>query len=254
MLPLTSGAPIHCLAAARAPTPNTGPQPAEISHNCSTSTTCTSKRSPSSGRSASSCSSSRWLHHFSRRCAPAQRSLVPIAAGAYIAWLVHAAYDWDWELPGVTIAALVCAGAVLAAARRQGSPVSAGAARIGLVLVVIAAGTLSLFGLLGNRALANTGDALRQGNVAAALSAAEDARRWAPWSSQPWLALAGVRRAQGDQPGELAAYRQAVAKDPRNWELWLDLVSISRGAERAHALAQLTRLNPGAAAGARGAP
>ena len=182
------------------------------------------------------------------------RTLVPIAAGAYVAWLVHAAYDWDWELPGVTIAAFICAGAVLAAARREGAPVRAGAARIGLISVVIVAGALSVFGLLGNRALANTGDALRHGNVAAALSAAEDARRWAPWSSQPWLALAGVRRAQGDRAGELAAYRQAVEKDPRNWELWLDLVSVSRGAERVHALARLALLNPGAAAGARGAP
>jgi O-Antigen ligase len=182
------------------------------------------------------------------------RTLVPIAAGAYVAWLVHAAYDWDWELPGVTIAAFVCAGAVLAAARRHGGPVRAGPARVGLISVVIVAGALSLFGLLGNRALANTGAALRQGNVAAALSAAEEARRWAPWSSQPWLAIAGVRRAQSDQAGELAAYRQAVAQDPRDWELWLDLVSVSRGAERAHALARLALLNPGAAAGARGAP
>jgi len=84
------------------------------------------------------------------------------------------------------------------------------------------------------------------------VAAAKDARRWAPWSSQPWEQLAAVRRTQGDQAQERAAYRQAVRKDPRNWLLWLDLLSVSKGAERTHALAQLVELNPGAAKGASG--
>src|SRR5205085_10550675 len=93
-----------------------------------------------------------------------RRTLVPIAAGAYVAWLVHVAYDWDWELPGVTIAALGCAAAALAAARRERS-FSSLAARTGLLTIVAVAGAFALFGLLGNRALARTGDALRHDNV-----------------------------------------------------------------------------------------
>jgi hypothetical protein len=181
-----------------------------------------------------------------------RRALVPIAAGAYVAWLVHVAYDWDWELPGVTIAALICAGALLAAARRREPLVRGTAVRLGLLAVVAVAGTTALLGLLGNRALGRTSDALRHGNVRAALSAAADARRWAPWSSQPYAALAAVRRAQGDRAGVREAYRQAVAKDPRDWELWLELLSVSHGAERAHALARLEQLNPGVAVAARG--
>jgi hypothetical protein len=181
-----------------------------------------------------------------------QRSLVPIAAGAYAAWLVHAAYDWDWELPGVTITAVICAGAVLAAARPQTPTAGEKAARWGLLAVAAVAGPLALFGLLGNLALSRSGDALRHGNLPAAVAAAKDARRWAPWSSQPWEQLAAVRRTQGDQAQERAAYRQAVRKDPRNWLLWLDLLSVSKGAERTHALAQLVELNPGAAKGASG--
>jgi tetratricopeptide (TPR) repeat protein len=181
-----------------------------------------------------------------------RRTLVPIAAGAYVAWLVHVVYDWDWELPGVTIAALVCAGAVLAAARRQEAAARQAPARWGLLAVVAVAGTLALFGLLGNRALVSSGDALGRGDLAGAVSAAESARRWAPWSSEPWAQLAAIRQAQGDRAAELAAYRQAVAKDPRNWQLWLGLVAVSRGAERAHALDRLARLSPAAAAGVRG--
>ena len=40
---------------------------------------------------------------------------VPAAAGAYIAFLVHAALDWDWEMPAVVVAALACAAALLLA-------------------------------------------------------------------------------------------------------------------------------------------
>jgi O-antigen ligase len=40
---------------------------------------------------------------------------VPAAAGAYIAFLVHAGLDWDWEMPAVVVAALACAAALLIA-------------------------------------------------------------------------------------------------------------------------------------------
>ena len=44
------------------------------------------------------------------------RPLVAAAAGAYAALLLHAALDWDWELPAVTLAGLLCGAALLAAA------------------------------------------------------------------------------------------------------------------------------------------
>ena len=45
--------------------------------------------------------------------------LVPGAAGAYAAYLVHTGVDWDWELPAVTLAGLLCGAAILVAARRS---------------------------------------------------------------------------------------------------------------------------------------
>ena len=42
-----------------------------------------------------------------------RRPMTAFAAGAYVVFLVHAATDWDWELPAVTLAALVCAVAML---------------------------------------------------------------------------------------------------------------------------------------------
>jgi hypothetical protein len=43
--------------------------------------------------------------------------LVPAALAGYVAFLVHAGLDWDWEMPAVTIAGLLCEVALLVAAR-----------------------------------------------------------------------------------------------------------------------------------------
>jgi O-antigen ligase len=45
------------------------------------------------------------------------RSGVPVAAGAYVLFLVHAGIDWDWQMPVVVTAGLGCAGALLVAHR-----------------------------------------------------------------------------------------------------------------------------------------
>lgn len=176
-----------------------------------------------------------------------ERMLTAVAAGAYAAWLVHVAYDWDWELPGVTVTALLCAGAILAARRRNVPHARSAPVRWGLLALAIGAGALALFGLLGNRALARSGVDLQNGNLAAAAAAAADAARLAPWSGQPWQQLGEVRTAQGNRAGARAAYRKGVAKDPRNWQLWLGLASVSGGAARAQALARLDALDPDAA-------
>lgn len=44
--------------------------------------------------------------------------LVPVAAAAYVTFLVHAGLDWDWEMPATTLAGLACAAALLGSARR----------------------------------------------------------------------------------------------------------------------------------------
>ena len=42
-------------------------------------------------------------------------SLAAPAFGGYVAYLVHAGIDWDWEMPAVTLTALVCGVALLLA-------------------------------------------------------------------------------------------------------------------------------------------
>jgi O-Antigen ligase len=53
-----------------------------------------------------------------------ERELLAGAAGATSAWLLHSAIDWHWEMPAVTLPALVMAGALIAASEYSGDAAS----------------------------------------------------------------------------------------------------------------------------------
>ena len=51
-------------------------------------------------------------------------------AAACIAWFVHASIDWDWQVPTVTLTALVLAGALVAAGEGRSARVRTGRAAV----------------------------------------------------------------------------------------------------------------------------
>jgi O-antigen ligase len=170
--------------------------------------------------------------------------LAPAALAAYAAFLVHAGIDWDWEMPAVTLAALVCGAALLLAARgTQTAPVARGARVAGLALTALL-GAVALIGFLGNRAAASSSDALDRASLHTAATEARAARRWEPWSAEPWRLLGEAQLQAGEVEQARASFRHGLAKDGRDWELWLDLALTDRGAARRLALAQVALLNP----------
>jgi hypothetical protein len=73
--------------------------------------------------------------------------LLATAAGAYVAFLVHAGVDWDWEIPAVTLAGLACGSAMLVARRRADAPELRVAGRVLVFVPVAALGILALIRL-----------------------------------------------------------------------------------------------------------
>jgi O-antigen ligase len=63
--------------------------------------------------------------------------MVAAAAGAYVAFVVHAGVDWDWEMPAVTLAGLFCGAALLVAARPDEVPPLRRPLRIGLAVAAL---------------------------------------------------------------------------------------------------------------------
>lgn len=170
--------------------------------------------------------------------------LVPATFGAYMAFVVHAGVDWDWELPAVTLVGLLCAATLLVAARGKSVCSLTGHVRVGVVVASLAVAALSVAALVGNRALADGESALNNSQVTVAADRARVALRWAPWSAQAHRLLAEAQLADGDLESAREELRQAVAADPRDWALWFALAQTTSGSEGERALAEARRLNP----------
>ncbi len=166
------------------------------------------------------------------------------AGAAYAAFVLHAALDWDWEIPAVTATALLAGQVVLATARTAPErPLSTRARAVGLALLLplaVAAGVAHA----GNRAAAEVEDAIARDDPAAAAAAADRAERYAPWSTEA-LRLAGeARLASGDRAAARPPLREALERDPKDWELWYVLSFALDGAAADEAWERARTLNP----------
>ena len=116
--------------------------------------------------------------------------------------------------------------------------------RAGAIAVAISLSVVTLFALIGNTALEASNAAARVGHWRSAERHARTAVRWMPWSSAGWETLGEAQLAERHRAAGLRSLHRALAKDPANWVLWLDLVGASHGAEQRAALRQAFRLNP----------
>ncbi len=172
----------------------------------------------------------------------------PLAAGAlaaYVAYLVHAALDWDWQIPGVTLVALTCGGALLVLARAGDEPQRLTSRRRALGLAVaLPLVAAALLVHVGNRAADRSATALDAGRIADAAAQARRARTWMPWAEEPWRLLGEAQLAARDDGAARASLRRATRRDPDDWLAWYDLATASAGAARAQLLARARSLNP----------
>ena len=169
------------------------------------------------------------------------------ALGAYVVYLVHAGLDWDWELTGLTVPALACGAALLLLRPTTSSPlIPAAQARIAGAVLAVALTAVAVVGLAGSSANRLSEEALDSTppDYAKAEDEAKRAKRWAPWSSEPWQRLGEAQLGAGDPVAARASFRKAITKEPRDWQLWFRLAEASTGAEQRRALAEARRLNP----------
>ena len=84
----------------------------------------------------------------SARAAARASRLGAAAAAGYVAFLVHAFVDWDWELPAVTVPALALGAAVVILARRAPTTRPVGSQlRLVCAVAVVLVAIASLLGL-----------------------------------------------------------------------------------------------------------
>ncbi|MFO7571893.1 MAG: O-antigen ligase family protein [Gaiellaceae bacterium] len=177
--------------------------------------------------------------------ARARRSRVaPAAFGVFAAWAAHSAMDWHWEIVGVTLTALLAAGACMLAAERHRGALLRDHARRPLLAGSIGLSVVAVVSLVGNQALFAGRDAVRSKEWREARDHARRAEALLPWSFEPMVVRGDAAAGLGDRAGAIAAYRDATTRDSENWVAWLRLAQVSRGAERASAYARVRALNP----------
>jgi hypothetical protein len=168
-------------------------------------------------------------------------SFGPAAAGAFVAYLLHASVDWDWEVPAVTLAALFCAAVLLASQR---SALLTGRSRVTVLGLAVPVLAVALVMHVGNRATAASIAAIDRGEPDRALAQAQRAIDWAPWSDEPWQLRGEAELLRERDAAARKSLTRALELNPESWSTWLDLAVASRGTEREHALAEAKRLNP----------
>jgi O-Antigen ligase/Tetratricopeptide repeat len=169
---------------------------------------------------------------------------VPAALAAYLAYLVHAAGDWDWEMPAATLLGLFCAAALLLAGRQVPPRSLSRPVRAAALAGAVALAAVGFVGLIGNGALDASARAASSERWSQSASEARKAIRWLPWSAEAWRRLAVAQSHDGDPAGARASLRRAIAKSPDEWRPWVSLMRLSDGRAQRQALRQAARLNP----------
>jgi Flp pilus assembly protein TadD len=116
--------------------------------------------------------------------------------------------------------------------------------RVAGAAVAIAVLGAALVAHVGNRAVAESAEALERGDTSAAAEAARRARTWAPWSHEPWQLLGEAQLADGDDVAARRSLGEATTRAPEEWRLWLDVAIVSSGPEAGYAITRARELNP----------
>lgn len=175
--------------------------------------------------------------------------------GAYVAFLAHSAIDWDWEMPVVTVVALLCAATLLHVQRSRTVVISPREHRAAPVVAVVATCVILLalnaVALVGSDSLHQAVENLQSGAWMKAEHSARTASRWQPWSAEPYDLLGQAQLARGQRKAAAESFRHALRLDDRRWQTWYELGRISVGAERRVALEHILALNPRAVLASR---
>src|SRR5438270_66825 len=184
-----------------------------------------------------------------RRKAGGERLVASSLLAGIVIYAVHAPFDWDWDIPGVTLPALVFIGVLAGAAQRRAgradqrqpadgvSPTSVisygpGARVVALIAISGALCAVALSAVVPSVAAGRASAALvtASGSSGSALqharSDAAEATRLDPLSDAGLLASATIAIASGQSQQARTYLLQAVKRDPNDVQAWQRLIAL----------------------------
>lgn len=169
----------------------------------------------------------------------AERLLCAALLAGLLTYAVHTLYDWDWDIPGVTLPAILLAGVLAGSAgRRQSSdpppavrPAGGATRALGLAATTALLCVFALSGVVVSVAAGRASSALvgassaSRGTLRHDLATAESAARLDPLSDAGLLAAATISLHLGAPERARAYLLDAVRRDPEDVRTWEELVS-----------------------------
>lgn len=182
-----------------------------------------------------------------RRLRSADRALYAAVFAASLAWALHAAIDWDWEMPAVSLWVFAAGGVALAApaseGRRSGSrPL----ARVAVLLVLAVASLVPITLIVSERRLETAFAAVRADQCSNAVRVALGARGALPSRPEPYEIVGYCEARAGRLDAAARDMEDAIALDPGNWRYHygLALVQAADAQDPLAAIEEAQRLNP----------
>jgi hypothetical protein len=170
---------------------------------------------------------------------------VPTAFAAVAALLVHQSFDWDWEMPALTLILVALCAGILAAGRRPAPGRGLRWPGRAVALAMVAAIALACgFGFRVNLAVSESSSAALDRDGRGALAAATLATDRAPWLAEGWQSRGEANLLLGRYRAAAADFRQALKRDDGDWELWYGLAKARPLDRRAHASGMARKLDP----------
>jgi O-Antigen ligase len=191
------------------------------------------------------------LAAFAYRARGPDRALFAALLACGLAWAVHAGVDWDWQMPAVSLWLFALGGAALTRSlrRRRRDPQRENrnlVLRFGGVAACLLIALLPAKIALSQARLNSAIEAMGEGDCQRARQDARDSLALVSKRPAPYTVIAYCELREGNFHAAAAAERQALRRDPLNWELHY-MLAISRageGRDPRAAIRSAARLNP----------
>ncbi len=175
------------------------------------------------------------------------RGLYAALFATTLAWAVHQAFDWDWQMPAVTLGVFILAGLALAhpadgRSGRFGLPFGRTLTALGWLVLAIAPLLVST----SYARLQQSGQELASGNCASAKREALSSLSLSAKRPQAYVIVGVCDLEQGFSQGSVSAMTQATTLQPQSWEdaFWLAVARAAAGLDPHAAIQRAIELNP----------
>jgi hypothetical protein len=175
------------------------------------------------------------------------RTLYAALFAASLAWAVHQAFDWDWQMPAVTLAVFILAG--LALARPSNGKAGLSGLPAGRTLVALGWLVLAVAPLLVSTSYARlqrSGEELERGDCSSAKPQALSSLSLSAKRPQAYAIIGVCDLEQGFAQAAVQAMSQAATLEPESWEerYWLAVAHAAAGIDPHAAIRRALELNP----------